>query len=1167
MKTLARPLNRLFNIRAEEWPRFLLLYLMAFLFIAGSTWGELNVQTSFLFQIGVQNLPQVLVANALVSIIAIAIYTPFVDRVTNDKLLIAISVIGAVAIGIGYTLLGLGQPAIAYPLLYLLSIVVRQTFNLHWWTYVAGFYDTRAAKRIVPLLATAARLSIIFAGQTIPFLNAVISPSSNIILLWLGSLLVIAIAAWLMPRLLKEQKTPPAASDSRPSFTRNVREGYRYVSHSPFLRWMAFSTLFMMLLFALIEYYTSYIFTYSFSSGEELANFLGRLSSLTSLILLPFQLFLFSRLVGRLGLGNANLIFPTGALAIGGALVGWPQVSTSALGYLERKIFRPVFRNPTDNLLYNAVPLHVKGRARAFIGGLVAPLGSLVGAGLLLALPFLPGDRILRALIGAATLAYFISAFVVRRRYSQALITMLEQEDFSFLISSTSELTVADSATLDWLTKKLETSPGDDFTIFIAHLVSRVGGNAALPILGRAAQAGDAAVRSAILDLLAAADVRGGVARALYTSFLDDPDGRVRRSAIAGLGQLSGPENGQFLERALDMLSDPDVDVRTQVIPPLVKSGDFFYLASAIQTLSDLAKEKSPALRARGVRVLGQIGDVRFIRNLARYLDDPDDQVQVEAAAAIESLAQAKIPERVAGSLLEHLSRSPDNPVERVRLAAVAILRQIEMAEANQLLVRFLSDPSRQVREGAIDALVSLGQQAVSLLSPALESPDLQLRKMATVVLGRVQPEQFGPLIESHINNSLRTIYANYGRLEALSQYADYPSISVLQSVLEEQNCQLTQEIFYLLTAIHDPESITVIVESLDSDAARVRANAIEALEALTTPQMAQMMAPLFDPQIKRSGLLRIAQETWEIPPLDSAQVIRQLMTAPSPTLRAIMVFALGEIGAAFAAGEARLAPKRDGPSSAALLGKLIGDSEVRKPGMRRPRPSPPLDKLTQAYGSAGGLPLPRREIEQLVQASLNDSDPGVRAAAQAAWRKISGQRAIGATPKENTMLSTIERVIFLKEVPFFQGMTIDQLQALAGICEEKFFAQDTPIFEQGDPGGVLYVVVSGRVAIEREGQRKGSVVRLATVEARSYFGEMSLFDRGPRSAAARAIQDTITLRLRREPLIALVRQYPDLSLELIHVLSQRVRQANDKIAQLTRSRPRELDKLYDKLV
>ena len=163
-------------------------------------------------------------------------------------------------------------------------------------------------------------------------------------------------------------------------------------------------------------------------------------------------------------------------------------------------------------------------------------------------------------------------------------------------------------------------------------------------------------------------------------------------------------------------------------------------------------------------------------------------------------------------------------------------------------------------------------------------------------------------------------------------------------------------------------------------------------------------------------------------------------------------------------------------------------------------------------------------------------------------------------------MLSAIEKIIFLKEVPFFEGMTVDQLKILAGVCEEELFNEDAPIFNEGEPGGALYVVVRGRVALEREGQRKGSSLRIATIDAYSYFGEMTLFDNSPRTEKAIAIKDTLTLRLRREPLIALTRQYPDLSLKLINVLSQRLREANDRIAQLTTVKPRELHKLYDKL-
>jgi CRP-like cAMP-binding protein len=160
-------------------------------------------------------------------------------------------------------------------------------------------------------------------------------------------------------------------------------------------------------------------------------------------------------------------------------------------------------------------------------------------------------------------------------------------------------------------------------------------------------------------------------------------------------------------------------------------------------------------------------------------------------------------------------------------------------------------------------------------------------------------------------------------------------------------------------------------------------------------------------------------------------------------------------------------------------------------------------------------------------------------------------------------MLSIIDRIIFLKEVPFFQGMTIDQLKVLAALCEEKLFEKDARIFNNGDLGGILYVVVNGRVGIEQE-KRAGSFARIADVNAYSYFGEANFFDNSPRSTSAVAVRDTLTLQLRREPVIELARQNPNLALELINVLSERLRENSARIVELTRSQPRQLDKLYN---
>ena len=164
------------------------------------------------------------------------------------------------------------------------------------------------------------------------------------------------------------------------------------------------------------------------------------------------------------------------------------------------------------------------------------------------------------------------------------------------------------------------------------------------------------------------------------------------------------------------------------------------------------------------------------------------------------------------------------------------------------------------------------------------------------------------------------------------------------------------------------------------------------------------------------------------------------------------------------------------------------------------------------------------------------------------------------------TILSTIERIIFLKQVAFFQNMTIDRLKALANICEEEFIPKSTTIFEEGAPGGVLYIVVNGRVAIERRGEHKGAVVRLAIMEAYSSFGEMSLFNSYPRSASVLTLEDTLVLKMNDKKLGILMRQYPDMALELIKVLSMRMRETNEQFARVNRSMSSQMHQVYDKL-
>ena len=121
----------------------------------------------------------------------------------------------------------------------------------------------------------------------------------------------------------------------------------------------------MTALLALMDYQAQRVFDQVYATEGGLVGFYGQLEVLINLIALPVQMFLISRLVAWLGVAQVNLIYPTGNLIIYAALSLWPSLGTAMAGQFGRETFRSSVNQPVDNMLYNAVPLPVKGRARA----------------------------------------------------------------------------------------------------------------------------------------------------------------------------------------------------------------------------------------------------------------------------------------------------------------------------------------------------------------------------------------------------------------------------------------------------------------------------------------------------------------------------------------------------------------------------------------------------------------------------------------------------------------------------------------------------------------------------------------------------------------------------------------------------------------------------------
>jgi CRP/FNR family transcriptional regulator, cyclic AMP receptor protein len=104
--------------------------------------------------------------------------------------------------------------------------------------------------------------------------------------------------------------------------------------------------------------------------------------------------------------------------------------------------------------------------------------------------------------------------------------------------------------------------------------------------------------------------------------------------------------------------------------------------------------------------------------------------------------------------------------------------------------------------------------------------------------------------------------------------------------------------------------------------------------------------------------------------------------------------------------------------------------------------------------------------------------------------------------------LTIIEKVIFLKSVDIFEHATVEQLGRIAGLTKEVHFEPGETIFKEGELGDAFYLLLSGRVFIEKNGNT------LREIKEKEAFGTLEVLDFHPRAVTAKAVDQVRALKL-----------------------------------------------------
>jgi CRP-like cAMP-binding protein len=141
-----------------------------------------------------------------------------------------------------------------------------------------------------------------------------------------------------------------------------------------------------------------------------------------------------------------------------------------------------------------------------------------------------------------------------------------------------------------------------------------------------------------------------------------------------------------------------------------------------------------------------------------------------------------------------------------------------------------------------------------------------------------------------------------------------------------------------------------------------------------------------------------------------------------------------------------------------------------------------------------------------------------------------------------------------LAKVGLFANLEPKYIRGIAQICTERTFNEGEVLMRQGDDGIGLYIILSGKVKVEKADQH-GKQVELASNGPGDIMGEFSVLDGAKRTATVTAVETTNCLVLASWEFNSFLKAHPEVALDILPIILKRFRETNDALIGVTSTR------------
>ena len=140
----------------------------------------------------------------------------------------------------------------------------------------------------------------------------------------------------------------------------------------------------------------------------------------------------------------------------------------------------------------------------------------------------------------------------------------------------------------------------------------------------------------------------------------------------------------------------------------------------------------------------------------------------------------------------------------------------------------------------------------------------------------------------------------------------------------------------------------------------------------------------------------------------------------------------------------------------------------------------------------------------------------------------------------------------FLRKVPLFEGLSDEDLEAIAKVTISRTYDKDQIIILAEEEGDALFIIESGQVKVSIVSE-DGREAILSLLGNGAVFGELSLLDGKPRSANVVATENTGLYMVRRADFLQLIYKVPKIAIALLAELAARLRKTDPGLSEYPR--------------